>query len=163
MSQASMSNAPDRLDRIAGCGVLVSGCYNSDIAVFGSGWRISRSCRMDKTVTDQNRLAFYKLLDETFVDLQKFPGGFYGALITLTVGVGRIQQRPLDMSSLAASLGLPRATVIRKVAQLEKDGLLEVTRRANRTSLMSTPRSREIAFPIVDRIIERIRNRAGAL
>ena len=118
---------------------------------------------MDKTVTDQNRLAFYKLLDETFVDLQKFPGGFYGALITLTVGVGRIQQRPLDMSSLAASLGLPRATVIRKVAQLEKDGLLEVTRRANRTSLMSTPRSREIAFPIVDRIIERIRNRAGAL
>ncbi len=118
---------------------------------------------MDKTVTDQHRLAFYKLLDETFVDLQRFPGGFYGALITLTVGVGRIEQRPLDMSSLAASLGLPRATVIRKVAQLEKDGLLEIARRANRTLLMSTPRGREIAFPIVDRIIERIRNRAGAL
>ena len=118
---------------------------------------------MNPMVTDAHRLAFYKLLDDTFVDLQRFPGGFYGALITLTVGVGRIEQKPLDMSSLAASLGLPRATVIRKVAQLETNGLLEITRSANRTLLMSTPRAREIAFPIVDRIIERIRNRARML
>lgn len=118
---------------------------------------------MDQMVTDANRLEFYKLLDDTFVDLQRFPGGFYGALITLTIGVGRIEQKPLDMSSLAASLGLPRSTVIRKVAQLEKGGLLEITRTANRTLLMSTPRAREIAFPIVDRIIERIRKRARVL
>ena len=114
-------------------------------------------------VTDENRLVFYKLLDDMFVDLQRFPGGFYGALITLTVGVGRIEQKPFDMSSLAASLDIPRATVIRKVERLEKEGILEVTRKANRTLLMSTPRAREIAFPIVDRIIERIRNRAKTL
>ncbi len=113
-------------------------------------------------VTDEDRLAFYKLLDEMFVNLQRFPGGFYGALITLTVGVGRIEQKSLDMSSLAASLDIPRATVIRKVG-LEKEGILEVTRNANRTLLMSTPRAREIAFPIVDRIIERIRHRAKTL
>jgi hypothetical protein len=116
-----------------------------------------------KMVTDEDRLAFYKLLDEMFVNLQRFPGGFYGALITLTVGVGRIEQKSLDMSSLAASLDIPRATVIRKVERLEKEGILEVTRNANRTLLMSTPRAREIAFPIVDRIIERKRNGAKTL
>ena len=28
-------------------------------------------------VTDENRLAFYKLLDDMFVDLQRFPGAVH--------------------------------------------------------------------------------------
>lgn len=47
-------------------------------------------------------------------------------LLLIAIFIGQAEQRPMTAAKLAEYAGIPRPTVIRKLRDLEKDGLLEI-------------------------------------
>ncbi len=106
-------------------------------------------------VTDEHRRQYYvQVLRSYRAYVEQHPAGFEGALITMAAGLGRITGDPPDISALADMLLLSRATVLRKVAILEKENLVKKKRVGRRTLVLSTyDEGPGGAWPLADRLI----------
>lgn len=70
------------------------------------------------------------LFEEQFGDLET-------AYVLMAVGLGRMNNAPVDISTIAAITGISRPTVRRKVLALQDQGTVTVERVGNRTSVCS--------------------------
>ena len=94
----------------------------------------------DEVVTDQDRRAFYNHMFSVFEALSRLaPGRFPGGLVGLAHELSRIDGRPTDVSSIANMLGIPRATLWRRVRDLETSGLLQFRSEGRRSALLDAP------------------------
>jgi DNA-binding transcriptional ArsR family regulator len=59
--------------------------------------------------------------------------------ILMAIGMGRIAGAPVDISSIANITGISRPTVRRRLAALEKEGMVVIERIGNRTVVVSRP------------------------
>ena len=66
------------------------------------------------------------------------PGGLAGYVVTLAVGLGRLDGKPPNVSKLSWMTGIPRTTVLRTLELLEADGWVRCEREENRTLVYST-------------------------
>ncbi|MDT9046471.1 helix-turn-helix domain-containing protein [Escherichia coli] len=61
-------------------------------------------------------------------------------LLCMAVGIGQLEGRPMSASKIAQYIGMPRVTVLRKLADLRARGLIErPTRRAYTLGSLEVP------------------------
>lgn len=104
--------------------------------------------------SDEERLAFYRCLTRIFQMERQYGGDAIDAILIRAVAIGRLEQRPMDISSLAAYLGLPRQTVSRRVNKLIDRKVLEATREGNRTIIFTSERAQKVSLPFVQDAID---------
>jgi DNA-binding transcriptional ArsR family regulator len=107
-------------------------------------------------ITDEHRRQYYlQVLESYRTFVEKHPAGFDGALITMAAGLGRIMGNPPDISALADMLALSRTTIMRKVAVLERAGLVKRKRNGRRVLVLSTlnPETGEGGWTLADALI----------
>ncbi len=90
-------------------------------------------------------------------ELADYPAAIIGACAVL----GKIEDKPPDISSLAATLELPRSTVHRMVQRMVKNGWLRTEQRSDRT-LVLIDRPPEDFRGERDLIIERFLKACGS-
>ena len=103
--------------------------------------------------SEDERLRFYRCLTRIFQTERAYGGDAIDAIILRAVAIGRIEQKPMNISSLADYLGLPRQTVSRRVNRLAERGLIATEKHGNKTMLVTTPRATEHAMPFVNEAI----------
>ncbi|PLP55566.1 hypothetical protein CYK37_30215 [Mesorhizobium loti] len=87
---------------------------------------------------NNRRRILLELLIETQRLLVRFRDDPEVTLVALAVRLGWLQKKPLDVSALAASIEMPRSTVIRHLKNLEVRNRITTTRLGNRTIPKST-------------------------
>jgi DNA-binding transcriptional ArsR family regulator len=108
------------------------------------------------SITEEHRRQYYlQVLESYRAFVEDHPAGFVGALIAMAAGLGRITERPPDISSLAGMLAMSRTTIVRKVTVLEKAGLVKRKRNGRRVLVLSTynPETGEGRWPMADELI----------
>lgn len=69
-----------------------------------------------------------------------FASGSELVLLCMAVGIGQLEGKPMSASKIAQYIGMPRATVMRKLAELQAMGLIErPTQRAYTLGMLETP------------------------
>ena len=114
----------------------------------------SGSDETSERYSDEERLAFYRCLTRIFQMERQYGGDAIDAILIRAVAIGRLEQRPMDISSLAAYLGLPRQTVSRRVNKLIDRRVLEAQREGNRTIIFTSERARSVSLPFVQDAID---------
>lgn len=69
-------------------------------------------------------------------------GTMIDAIILRAAAIGRLEDRPMSVSSLSDYVSLPRQTVSRRVHRLAKAGMLVTRREGNRTIVDTTEKAR---------------------
>lgn len=103
--------------------------------------------------SEDERLRFYRCLTRIFQTERAYGGDAVDAIILRAVAIGRIEQKPMNISSLADYLGLPRQTVSRRVNRLAARDLIATEKRGNETTVVTTPRATKHSLPFVNEAI----------
>ena len=103
--------------------------------------------------SEDERLRFYRCLTRIFQTERAYGGDAIDAIILRAVAIGRIEQRPMNISSLADYLGLPRQTVSRRVNRLAARDLIATEKRGNETVVVTTPKATKHSLPFVNEAI----------
>ena len=69
-------------------------------------------------------------------------GTMIDAIILRAAAIGRLEDRPMSVSSLSDYVSLPRQTMGRRVHRLAKAGMLTTRREGNRTIVDTTEKAR---------------------
>ena len=69
-------------------------------------------------------------------------------LITIAVGMGRIANSPVDISTISEITGISRPTVRRRLEKLTAEGRMHMQRVGNRTLVVSTESAVEATQPL---------------
>lgn len=77
-------------------------------------------------------------------------GTMIDAIILRAAAIGRLEDRPMSVSSLATHVSLPRQTVSRRIHRLTKVGMLTTRREGNRTIVHTTEKARRRNEAFVD-------------
>lgn len=85
------------------------------------------------------------------------------AMISFAVAVGELEGRPLDVSALAVTVGLPRSTVQRKIETLISDWGFSIERTPGRTIVKMPDSSRSDDDPFIASTITVMRQTYDAL
>ena len=97
----------------------------------------------DHSYTENERRQFYRCMTRIFQMERKLGGTMIDAIILRAAAIGRLEDRPMSVSSLANYISLPRQTVSRHVHRLAKAGVLTTRRDGNRTITDTTDKTRQ--------------------
>ena len=92
--------------------------------------------------TEDERRQFYRCMTRIFQMERELGGTMIDAIILRAAAIGRLEDRPMSVSSLASYVSLPRQTVSRRVHRLTKVGMLTTRREGNRTIVDTTEKAR---------------------
>lgn len=92
--------------------------------------------------TEDERRQFYRCMTRIFQMERELGGTMIDAIILRAAAIGRLEDRPMSVSSLASYVSLPRQTVSRRVHRLAKAGMLRTRREGNRTIVDTTEKAR---------------------
>jgi DNA-binding transcriptional regulator YhcF (GntR family) len=96
----------------------------------------------EHSYTEDERRQFYRCMTRIFQMERELGGSMIDAIILRAAAIGRLEDRPMSVSSLAAYVSLPRQTVSRRVQRLVRAGTLATRRDGNRTIIDTTEKSR---------------------
>lgn len=96
----------------------------------------------DHSYTEDERRQFYRCMTRIFQMERELGGTMIDAIILRAAAIGRIEDRPMSVSSLSTYVSLPRQTVSRHVQRLVKAGMLTAQRKGNRTIVDTTEKAR---------------------
>ena len=96
----------------------------------------------DPEYTDDERRQFYRCMTRIFQMERELGGTMIDAIILRAAAIGRLEDRPMSVSSLASYVNLPRQTVSRRVRRLCERGMLTTRRDGNRTIVETTDKAR---------------------
>ena len=103
--------------------------------------------------SDADRLGFYRYLDQVYQAERRLGTDIVDVVSLRALAIGKMENRPHDISSLAAGLGLPRQTVGRRIKRLAERGSVVAEKKGNRTVLVTSPRARARSLRYTDRAI----------
>lgn len=92
--------------------------------------------------SEADRLQFYRCMTRIFQMERELGGTMIDAIILRAAAIGRLEDRPMSVSSLASYVNLPRQTVSRRVTRLKRLGMLTTRRDGNRTMVETTEKAR---------------------
>lgn len=92
--------------------------------------------------SEADRLQFYRCMTRIFQMERELGGTMIDAIILRAAAIGRLEDRPMSVSSLASYVNLPRQTVSRRVTRLKRLGMLTTRREGNRTIVETTEKAR---------------------
>lgn len=92
--------------------------------------------------SEDERRQFYRCMTRIFQMERELGGTMIDAIILRAAAIGRLEDRPMSVSSLASYVSLPRQTVSRRVHRLTKVGMLTTRREGNRTIVDTTEKAR---------------------
>jgi len=96
----------------------------------------------DPAYTEDERRHFFRCMTRIFQMERALGGTMIDAIILRAAAIGRLEERPMSVSSLADYVSLPRQTVSRRVHRLAKVGMLTTRREGNRTIVDTTEKAR---------------------
>ena len=96
----------------------------------------------DHSYSEEERRQFYRCMTRIFQMERELGGNMIDAIILRAAAIGRLEDRPMSVSSLATYVSLPRQTVSRHVHRLARAGMLSTRRQGNRTIIDTTEKSR---------------------
>ena len=100
---------------------------------------------------DSTRLGFYvRMVDLTSHLNAIYPGGLNAAVIVMAIAIADFDGKPVDFSSLAAMLCLPRSTLRRHVLKLEKEGFVTCREEGKFTMIRGTEKVKTVTIPIFE-------------
>ena len=112
----------------------------------------------DSKYSDAQRLEVVRLMDRIYQSERHLGArDVVDVLILRTVAMGKLEGRPMDVSSLSYYLGLSRQTVGRRVKGLEEQGALVIETRGRRHVLLNSEQNRVRSVGNLDRAIDDIR------
>lgn len=96
----------------------------------------------DPDYTDDERRHFFRCMTRIFQMERELGGTMIDAIILRAAAIGRLEEHPMSVSSLATYVSLPRQTVSRRIHRLTKVGMLTTRREGNRTIVHTTEKAR---------------------
>lgn len=90
---------------------------------------------------DARKLAVNRLCLAMWEAKRKYFGTPDHAMVFTAIGYGRITGRPLDVSGIAASVGISRQAVLRHLKQMQAAGEVTITRTNGRSVVTTTDQS----------------------
>jgi DNA-binding transcriptional ArsR family regulator len=96
----------------------------------------------DPDYTDDERRHFFRCMTRILQMERELDGTMIDAIILRAAAIGRLEDRPMSVSSLATYVSLPRQTVSRRIHRLTKVGMLTTRREGNRTIAHTTEKAR---------------------
>lgn len=96
----------------------------------------------DHTYSEEDRLRFYRCMTRIFQMERELGGTMIDAIILRAAAIGRLENRPMSVSSLASYVNLPRQTVSRRVGWLARHGMMTTRRVGNRTIVETTEKAK---------------------
>lgn len=96
----------------------------------------------DRTYSEDERRQFYRCMTRIFQMERELGGNMIDAIILRAAAIGRLEGRPMSVSSLATYVNLPRQTVSRRIQRLARRGLLATRREGSRTVVDTTEKAR---------------------
>ena len=96
----------------------------------------------DPAYTEDERRHFFRCMTRIFQMERELGGTMIDAIILRAAAIGRLEDRPMSISSLASYVSLPRQTVSRRVHRRAKLGMLTTRREGNRTIVDTTEKAR---------------------
>ena len=91
---------------------------------------------------EDERRHFYRCMTRIFQMERELGGTMIDAIIFRAAAIGRLENNPMSVSSLASYVNLPRQTVSRRVHRLSELGMLTTRRDGNRTIVETTEKAR---------------------
>ena len=92
--------------------------------------------------SEDERRHFFRCMTRIFQMERELGGSMIDAIILRAAAIGRLEDRPMSVSSLSDYVSLPRQTVSRRVHRLAKAGMLTTRREGNRTIVDTTEKAR---------------------
>lgn len=92
--------------------------------------------------SEDERRQFYRCMTRIFQMERELGGSMIDAIILRAAAIGRLENRPMSVSSLASYVSLPRQTVSRRIQRLARAGMLTTRREGNRTIVDTTEKAR---------------------
>jgi len=106
---------------------------------------------------DPTRLGFYiRMVDFASHLNATYPGGLNAAVIMMAIAIADFEGKPVDRSSLAAMLCLPRSTLRRHVLKLEKEGFVTCRRERKFTMVRGTEKVKAVTIPVFEEHLDRL-------
>ncbi len=106
---------------------------------------------------DPTRLGFYLQMVGFASHLNAtYPGGLNAAVIIMAIAIADFDAKPVDFSSLAAMLCLPRSTLRRHVLKLEKEGFVTVRQEGKFTMIRGTEKVKAVTIPIFEEHLDKL-------
>ena len=109
---------------------------------------------LEPNVSERRRVGLFLLT--AYRELRSvYPGGFESFLVATCAAMGnRHTGRPINVSSISETTGIPRPTVIRKLNLLEEIGVASRTETGKGTMVYMSPDYWEHVRPHVARLLE---------
>ncbi len=106
---------------------------------------------------DPTRLGFYvRIVDFASHLNATYPGGLNAAVIMMAIAIADFDGKPVDFSSLAAMLCLPRSTLRRRVLKLEKEGFVTCRDEGKFTMIRGTEKVKAVTIPIFEQHLDKL-------
>ncbi len=114
--------------------------------------------------TEAQRLEVIRLMDRIYQSERHLGArDVIDVLILRTIAMGKMENRPMDVSSLSYYLGLSRQTVGRRIKGLKEQGAVVIETRGRRHELFTSEQNRARSIGNLDRAIDEIREFAQDL
>jgi len=109
--------------------------------------------------TEAQRLDVIRLMDRIYQSERHLGArDVIDVLILRTIAMGKMESRPMDVSSLSYYLGLSRQTVGRRIKGLQDQGAVVVETKGRRHELFNSEQNRARSIGNLDRAIDEIRD-----
>ena len=106
---------------------------------------------------DPTRLGFYiRMVDFASHLNATYPGGLNAGVIMMAIAIADFDGKPVDFSSLAAMLCLPRSTLRRHVIKLENEGFVTCRQEGKFTMIRSTEKVKAVTIPIFEEHLDKL-------
>ena len=92
--------------------------------------------------SEDERRDFFRCMTRIFQMERELGGTMIDAIVLRAAAIGRLEGRPMSVSSLASYVSLPRQTVSRRIHRLCRAGMLTTRREGNRTIVDTTEKAR---------------------
>ena len=126
-------------------------------AALGKFSALYRLCMSPYKPYDPTRLGFYiRMVDFASHLNATYPGGLNAAVIVMAIAIADYDGKPVDLSSLAAMLCLPRSTLRRHVIKLEKEGFVTCREEGKFTMIRSTEKVKAVTIPIFEEHLDKL-------
>lgn len=109
----------------------------------------------DPAYSEDERRHFFRCITPIFRMERELGGTMFDAIILRAAAIGRLEERPMSVSSLADYVSLQRQMVSRRFHRLARVGMLTTRREGNRTIVDTTEKARRRNAKFVnDAIVE---------
>ncbi len=102
---------------------------------------------------EDERRNFYRCMTRIFQMERELGSNMIDAIIMRAAAIGRLENRPMSISSLSSYVHLPRQTVSRRVKRLADKGMLTIRREGNRAIVETTEKARRRSLKFANKAI----------